>query len=1117
MTKSLMSFKSALVLLALTLAILHPCARSQATSGAISGIVADPSGAAIPNANVTIENERTGVKTNATTGDSGGYNVTHLDPGEYTVRVEANGFQGFVQEHVVLQVDSTVRVDPKMVVGAASQEVTVTSGLAELETEKTDVSTTITAHEIDNLPTPNHNVTQLYLDVPGVVPYSFQIGNVEMPSEGEMTSTNGQLWMANNFQVDGIDDLQFGWSGIQFVVPPENSIQELKITTDNFDPEYSSVGGMVAQFVTKSGTNEIHGDAYWFNENSAFFAANPFTEKVPGTGPKGLGTGPAYSNDNVGGVSLGGPIIKNKMFLFGDYRLDRRLSGGNLLLTVPNNAFRSGNFSSIAATNPIFDPATGNPDGTGRTQFPGNIIPANRISPVAQNLLNLLPSANLNQNTDTNYLANGKSPLHNNEFDERFDWNISDRDKFFIRDSYVWSAILVPPAFGIVAEGPPLAGPYGTDALSDSQLAAINYTRTVSPSLLSELRIGITRFVLNSYQPDSKLQTDSQVGIPNINTGTPLTDGLGGFFISGPYGGFQMGNGGTVPRLDRSTVLQFVNNWTKITGNHEIRWGVDLRRNREDLLTLNQSTRGDFDFNQSTTASPSNPSSGLGMASFLLGALGGYQQGIPSLFPSEHVNRLSFYGGDIWKVTPKLTLNFGLRWDYFSPVYAAHPGGDVNFDFDTGQLILAGLGGNSLSSNVRARYDNFAPRVGLAYKVAEKTVIRAGLGRTYFENGFDAAFNHLSSSYPIAQSTIISPPNQYASLFPLSQGPPPATPPVFPSSGVITPPPNDYIKAWEYNRPIPSLDSWNFTIEQKLGGDLLLDLAYVGSKGTHIDYDFFNFNAAPPGPGDLLSRRPYYQRYGIAGNIFLVCDCDDTEYNALQIRTTKRFSNGYSFNSGFTWAKDMDNQVGNRGGPTDPYDRRASHSVSSLNRTIVWTLTHTYQIPYGKGQRFGAHAPALMQALLGDWKFDGVTTVESGLAFSPTDSNGSTLNADFGQRPNVVLGTPLYPATQNRYSWFNPGHFQTPPVCCVWGNAGDGTLRGPGLFNVDWALGKEFVFPTPLNRESTRLEFRWETFNTFNHANLGLPNSDINSSTVGQIFGTQTGMRQMQFVLHLRF
>ncbi len=1098
------------------------CAWSQATWGTISGFVTDPSGAAVPNANITIQNEQTGVQTKAATDSAGLYNVTHLDPGEYTVKAEASGFQTFVRQHVVLQVDSTARVDPKMTLGQASEEVTVSAGLAEVESQKTDVSTTISQHEIDSLPIVNHNVTKLYLEVPGVTQNFIQIGNVENPSEGQMTTTNGQMWTANNIQVDGIDDIQFGWSGIQFITPPENSIQELKITTNDFDPEYSSVGGMVAQYVTKSGTNALHGDAYWFNENSAFFAANPFTEKVPGTGPHGTGTGPAYFNDNVGGASLGGPLIKNRMFLFGDYRLDKRSQGGNNLLTVPNNTFRNGDFSALASTHPIFDPATGNPDGSGRQQFSCNgvlnVICPSRFSPVAVNLLKLLPPPNINQNTDINYLASGKSPLTINEFDERFDWNISDRDRFYIRDSYMWSTIDVPPAFGIVAEGPPLAGPYATNALSTNQLAAVNYTRTFSPTLLAEFRAGVTRFVLNSYQPDSNLQTDTQVGIPNINTSSPMYGGLGGFFISGPTGGFQMGNAGTVPRLDRSTVLQFVNNWTKVSGNHEIRWGADLRRNREDLLTLNQSTRGDFDFNQSTTGTPSVPGSGLGMASFLLGALGGYQQGVAILFPSEHVNRFSFYGGDVWKVTPKLTLSYGLRWDYFQPVTPAHPGGDVNYDLDTGQLIIAGLGNVTMSSDVRPRYNNFAPRLGLAYRLTQNTVLRVGLGRTYFENGFDAVFNHLSSSYPIAQSIIENPNNQYSTLFPLTQGPPAPTPPAFPANGLLTPPQNTQIKNFAFDRKIPSIDSWNFTVEQKLAGDFLIDLGYVGSKGTHIDYSYYNINAAPPGPGDLLSRRPYYQKFGFNGNIYLNCDCDDTEYNALQVRAIKRFSNGYSINSGFTWAKDMDNEVGNRGGqPNNPYDRRASHGVSFMNHTVVWTLMHTYQLPYGKNQRFGSHAPAIIQAVLGDWRFDGVTTAETGLALSPSDSNSSTLNADFGQRPNVVLGTPLYPATQSRNLWFNPAHFATPPVCCVWGNAGAGTLRGPGLFTANWALGKEFVFATPLNREATRLEFRWETFNAFNHANLANPTTDINSVNVGKIFNIQTPMRQMQFVLHLRF
>jgi hypothetical protein len=397
-------------------------------------------------------------------------------------------------------------------------------------------------------------------------------------------------------------------------------------------------------------------------------------------------------------------------------------------------------------------------------------------------------------------------------------------------------------------------------------------------------------------------------------------------------------------------------------------------------------------------------------------------------------------------------------------------------------------------------------------------VIRAGLGRSYFLNGFDAAFNHLSSSYPLAQAQVINQSSLYQPVFPIEQGPPTPTPPAFPSSGHLKPPQGTFIKAWEYERKIPSIDSWNLTIERQLARDLTISIAYVGNKGTHLDYSYFNYNAAPPGPGDLLSRRPFYNKFGISGSIFLVCNCDDSNYHALQISTSKHFSGVYSFHSSFTWAKALDHQIGDRGPQSvNPYDRSGSYGVSYLNRAVVWTLTHTLELPYGRGRRFGSNAPGFLQWSLGGWKFDGFTTVESGLAISPTDSNNSTLNADFGQRPNRLPGVPLYPAVQSRTLWFNPDAFQHQPVCCVWGNAAPGIMRGPGLASADWALGKQFSFKTPLNRELTRLEFRWENFNFFNRTNLGQPVNDINNPLVGRISSVAAPMRRMQFVLHLRW
>jgi hypothetical protein len=1097
---------------------LTPSAGGQATWGSISGYVTETTGAALPHVKVSVQDEKTGVQTDRTTDNSGFYSATNIIAGNYTVTVEANGFKKFSKQHVELRVGSTVRVDARLELGSTTQQITVTAAPAALKTEKTDVDDVMSEHDLESIPVVDDNLTTLYTTVPGVVPFSFQIGNNENPSEGFMTSVNGQLWMANDYQVDGITDIAWGFTGLQIIVPPPDSVQELKITTADYDPEFGQVGGMVAQYVTKSGTNSVHGSAYWINRNSATFAANPFTEKIPGTGPHGTGTGPSPYNENIGGFALGGPLKKNKIFLFGDYRLNRRLLGGNILTTVPNDAFRKGDFSSVAATYPIFDPNTGNPDGTGRVQFPNNKIPANRIDPVSANLLALLPHPNLNQNTDLNYLGTGKSPFSTDEIDHRLDWNISDRDKFFERYSYMWSSLYSPGVFGVVAGGPAIGGGNPSSVTTRNQLLSFNYTHTFNPTLLGELRFGFARFFLNEYQNDSNLTTNDKVGIPNINNGTQIADGLAGIGVSGPIGSFSMGIFGSVPRLDRSTVFQLVNNWTKVAGTHQVVWGADLRYNLEDLFTLNQSTRGEFDFYQPITASANVNNSGVATAGFLLDDPGFFQRGQFILWPDERATRLSGYGGDLWAVSPKLTVNYGLRWDYISPISPKKAGGDVNYDFNTGKLVLAGLGQVSKYSNVQPRYNNFAPRLGFAYKLVDKTVIRVGLGRSYFLNGFDAAFNHLDSSYPIAQAQVIPQSGIYSPIFPMRQGPPTPPAPVFPSSGILTPPPNDFAKAFPYVRKTPSIDSWNVTLQQQIAKDLTVSIAYVGNKGTHLDYSLYNVDAAPPAPGDLLSRRPEYIKFGFTGQIYVNCTCDNSNYNALQITVQKRFTNGYSFHSAFTWSKALDDEIGDRGPQSvNPYDIKGSYGVSYLNQAVVWTTTHSYQIPYGKGQRFGADAGALRQALLGGWVFDGVTTLQSGLALSPTDSNGTTLNADWGQRPNRVPGISFYPKSKNRHLWLNAAAFQTPPVCCVWGNAHPGIMRGPAYYDADWSFGKVFGFKTPLNPELTHLEFRAEGFNVFNHTNLAEPINDVNNPLYGVITGIQGNMRSLQADLHLRW
>jgi hypothetical protein len=1089
----------------------------QAVSGSINGYVTDPSGAPIADANVFVVNEQTGTQAKTLTNAGGFFNATNLPPGQYSVSSEHTGFAKFTRQHVALEVDATVRVDLKLSVGTVAESVTVAAGAELLQSEKVDVSQTLSQSQIANLPVVGRNVTQLYSVIPGAVNDTFQMGAGENPAGTNRVYINGTWSGAQEFILDGITDRSYGFSGIQLIVPPEDSVQELKLTTADYDPEFGSTAGMVAQYVTKSGTNTLHGTLLYFNRNSATFAADPLTQKIAGTGKNGKGTGVAPFNWNEGGFSLGGPLRKNRLFLFGDYQLARTIQGGTLIATVPNDAFRSGDFSAVAGAHPVYDPTTGNPDGTGRTQFTGNVIPASRISAVAKNLLNLLPRPNISQNSDNNYVGDVKERFNQNWTDQKGDWNINDSNKFFARYSYFSSFLDNAPLFGRVAGGPSQGGLSPEVATSSAHQGAINYSHTFSPTFLAEFRAGLARFVLNAYQYDSALQTNNTVGLKGINTGDPLTGGLAGVNVGGPVGGFTMGipSGVGIPRFDTETTLEFVNNWSKMTGSHQLRWGVDLRRYRFDFESVNASSRGNYTFCQTATADASQPSSGLGVATLLLGGTCSFDRAIFTQMPAERQTNLGLYGQDIWRISSRLTLNYGLRWDYFSPVTSPRKGGLANFDPTTGDILLAGLGDVSNSANVTTPLRDFAPRLGLAYKITRNTVIRSGFGRSFFSSGYDATFYHLTSFYPITAQQQVTQTNLYQTVFPIDQPVPDATPPALPSTGRLKAPNGTLLKARPLDWKTETMDSWNFTVEQALGHGATLSAAYVGSKGTHLSWAY-NMNAANVGTGPLLNRRPFYQLYGLSQSINMECNCSDSNYNSLQVVFNKQMSSWYTATSNFTWGKSLGYSTAN------PYNRTLDYgpggnTIGAIDRKFVWTTLHTIRIPYGPGQRFGAHTNAFNRTLFAGWVFSGVTSLQSGLAFSPSLSSNATLNGDFGQRPNVVPGASLYdvPGGQSAALWYNKAAFVSPSGCCQVGNASVGMLRGPGQINADWSLSKEFAFASILNRESTRVEIRAEGYNAWNNTNLGLPNATVDSATAGRITGLQLPMRRMQFGAHV--
>jgi hypothetical protein len=1155
-----------IAVLSLSVALLF-CAKTAVTqqvSGTITGYVTDPSGAAIPGATVTATNVQTGVSTQHNTDASGLYLLTNLIPGTYTVGVVARGFRKFVRQNVVLNVDSTVTVNVGLQLGQVSQQVTVTGAPPVLNMQKADVSATLPARAVESLPTLSRNVSSLVVLAPGVTTNSYQQGVSEQPANGFEATANGQFWGVNNYQLDGISDTQTGLSGYQILVPPADGIQEMKVTTADYDAELGQVAGMVVQYSTKSGTNTFHGSVYEFNQNNATFAANPYTEKIPGTGPKGLGTGVPPYNENTFGASLGGPIKKDKLFFFGDYQGDYIAQSSAFLGTIPNTDFQTGNLTAAlgsklcfdpsnpssngtcggsftsplmvptteggtiqAQQNMVFDPATGNPDGSGRQAFTvggvPNMVPSSLFNPVATNLLGLLNQnlghGVLNQAlTNNNFSTVVPGQFHTNQWDGRVDLNISQNDRLFFRYSLMNALLNDPPILGL-AGGPSAIGSEGELGHYRNQLGALNFTHAFSPTLVAEFRFGITRFALTGYQSDVGHNTDDQVGILGINTNSALYQGLAGITVSGPAGGFTMGDpsGQGLPRLNYDTTFEWDNNWNKMAGRHQLRWGIDVIRERENFLTVNESSRGNFEFNQDITSDNGISGTGLGMGTFLLGLPSEFDRAVFSQLPAERDWRISPYFEDDVHATPKLTLNLGVRYDYIGPSSPAFPGGGVNFDPTTGNLVLGCLGQVSCSENVKPNYANFEPRVGFAYRLLSNTVVRAGFGRSYFSAQYGGGiFGTMCCSYPVqTRQDLSQPSNYFPVVFPgqtagfvlnPKQPLPPAPLPVFPTSGLIpiTSVPGLGAFAVPFNNPTPYVDSWNFTVQHQLMPNLSLSAAYVGNVGRN-NYGSWDLNAPIPGPGPLTSREPLYNSLGINWTgISERCSCQSSNYNGLQVVVTKRFTGDYSIHSAFNWSKALDLPYGGfSSGPLDPYDRAASRAPDYNDRAIVWNVSHEWTLPYGNGHRYGATSSAVKQAVLGGWVFNGVTTVMSGLPTFISWSDTTSLNnsGDFGQRPNLV-GNPLQNIPPGL--WYNPAAFAD-PTPYNFGNA-DRVVVGPHFFGANWALWKEFRI-----KESLGLQIRFESFNLFNNTNKANPDGTANDSTAGLITNTITPMRQFQF------
>jgi hypothetical protein len=1120
----------------------------QAVSGSVFGTVTDPAGAVVADASVTIRDLDRGVDYHVQAISDGNYIQTHLLAGHYRVTIASPGFETFVAEASV-DVDAATRVDAKLSIGKASSIVNVTGETPLLKTDRAELSDTLSAGELASLPVLNRNLTQLMLVMPGAFADNFQVATSENPQQGLQVDVNGENFTANGFLLDGTTN-QNPLLAIAIINPNIDSLQELKVTTSNYDAEFGSVAGALMQATTKSGTNQLHGTGFEYVQNDIFNSANPFTQLKP----------PIRWNQFGG--SLGGPIKKDKLFIFGDYQGSRQRNGASLLTTVPTAAERGGNLQALlgnyicsngsvsasACSSPlmvptteggsiaaqggmVFDPNTGSPLGAGReaitTGGQVNVIP---VAKPLTNIMAYLPAPNTGSPGQifNNYIAAGSEIYNIDQPDVRLDYNISDKANFFARYSLADFTIEAPAAFGTVAGGPALGGlNFAGQSLDRNQSLALGFTYTFNPTLVGEFRFGTFRYRIRVEPFGVGTDPATQAGLPNLNLGTQDTSGMPAFYINGS-GGFDFGyalgvNACNCPLKETENQFDWITNWTKEHGNHTIKWGAEIPRDQQQRVPSDSHRSGEITFTPSVTGNATvdtlangNATTGAGLASFLLGqpsSFGRYFTGI-GLYPGIRETRIFLYGQDTWRVTRKLTLDYGLRWENYLPQGAAKPGGAGSFDPLTGDVLVAGLGSNSLSLGVKPYNLGFAPRLGIAYQLQTNTVLRAGYGWGFTPAGYGSIFGQgLEYNPPILNGQTIPQANPYSPDFNLLTGPPlPVNPPIG-SNGTYALPDGISVYNWFWplnSYRIPMAYFWNATLQHQFSNGLSFQVAYVGNVGRHL-YVNPNINQAVPGPGNFDSRRPFFPKFVLEQGIFYTCNCSTSNYNGLQVKLEKHASHGLDFTLNYTYSKAMGITNFGGGGYDNNYDWRASYGPLSFNSTHAVTLTNIWQIPYGRGRRWGSSNSAALDLVLGGWSLDGTTTLGSGRPFSPMVSNTASVNADFnGVRADIIASPHI--ANQSAAEWFNVAAFTDPQQPYRDGTASADSLWGPALYVVNLALAKTFVIS-----ESKMLEFRWENFNAFNIDNYGLPNNTIDVSGAGQITSTQVPMRQMQFGLHFRF
>ncbi len=1060
-------------------------ALAQSDSARLTGTVTDSSGAAVAGATITVTSLETGRVTSAQSEENGGYSVAALLRGQYRVEVKRDGFKS-VKQDITLEIQQVASLDFTLETGVVTDVIEVNDNVPLISQDTSSLGQVVQGRQVTELPLNGRNFTQLAVLIPGVTrgapdgAASGAGGNVETFRNGDVgggsLAVNGLRPQANNFTLDGVDNNESLVNSILTFTPVE-AIREFRVQTSIASAEYGRAGGALINVSVKSGSNQFHGSAFEFIRNSVLDARDTFN-----TGNK-----PLFIRNQFGGT-VGGPIIKDKAFFFFSYEgLRQKLPLGVDTATVPTALMRQGNFSELL--NPaltggqvftITDPITGTP-------FAGNIIPAARINPVGQRYLNAFPLANSGTQIFGNYRAIRVDTQNNNNYDARGDLNLTANDTLFVRGSYGTNV------FDRTSRLPALPSGFASGS-NEARVRAIagGWTHIFSPTVINELRGAANRIQYGYVPPFADRQISADLGIPNANT-SPL---LGGGALIGGFNGQLEYTGDFGPYLVPQNTFQVLDTLQITRGDHTIRTGVNILRRQVNLF---RPSRGKgFFFLVGNGNADGTRITGYEVSDVLAGFVQNYQIGTPFGNVGTRNWEAGFFVQDDWRVNRRLTLNLGVRYDLYTfPTEVANR--QANYNLRTGRLDIAGQNGNS-ESLIPTDKNNFAPRLGFAIDVfgSGKTILRGGYGLFYFldRGGID---NQLAQNPPFSGFQTFTYQNGFrislSGQAPLNSNDSRLSTGALPlgtlPANTATNPTNVTVFAALPTNTNSFTQQYNLSIQQKLTNNMSLQVAYVGTKGGNLTF-YYDANRAQFGRPQLNPT--------LGGSINVQDTRGSSDYQSLQVQLERRFSNGWQFLASYTWSHTLDDGLGafDTGQPIDLRQFRLERASSGQDLRHRFVYSSLYELPFGKGKRFGSNWNTVTNFILGGWQVNPILTLQSGFAF--------TVNAN-NNRPDVVAAGTPGSRVVNGVSLLNVANDTRP------GTLGRNTFTGPGFKNLDFSLFKNFgIF------EQLKGQFRWEVYNVTNTPQFSNPNGNFFDGNVGRIQGTRfRSNRIMQFALRLNF